>query len=188
MGESKLAILEGLLFAAGEEGMHKKQLSEILEIRENEVEELLEDWKEELQNPGRGIRLMESRGTYSLTTKPEYAAVYKRWGYKKNHTRLSQASLESLAIIAYRQPITRVEVDYIRGVKSDQALQTLAERQLVEEAGRKETVGRPILYRTTEHFLTYFGLQSLEDLPELKEAFQEDYSAAENFFDSLEEG
>ncbi|SIS37040.1 SMC-Scp complex subunit ScpB [Salimicrobium flavidum] len=186
MSENQMAILEGLLFAAGENGMDKKQLATILEMDESSIGDLLDSLKKELNQPDRGLRLMEARGMYRLTTKPEYASFYKEWLHKEKHTRLSQASLETLAIIAYKQPITRVEIDHIRGVKSDQAVQTLTGRGLIEEAGRKEAVGRPIIYGTTEDFLVYFGLESLEELPELEEAWEEDFSQAESFFDELD--
>ncbi|SDI97331.1 SMC-Scp complex subunit ScpB [Salimicrobium halophilum] len=185
MKDNQIAILEGLLFAAGGSGMTKEQLAKVLEVTEASIDEIMDEWKEELGRPERGLRLMESKGVYRLTTKPRFAAIYKQWLYQQKNTRLSQASLETLAIIAYKQPITRVEIDDIRGVKSDQSVQTLVGRGLIEDAGRKETIGRPILYATTEEFLIYFGLESLDQLPVLEEAWEDDLTQAETFFDNL---
>ena len=118
-------------------------------------------------------RLPDSHGVLHLTTKPKHAPYYKRMIDSPGNTRLSQAALETLAIVAYQQPITRIEIDDLRGVKSDRAVQTLVTRGLIEEKGRKEAIGRPVLFGTTKDFLIYFGLTSLSELPplsELKEA------------------
>src|SRR5699024_10953044 len=117
----------------------------------------------------RGITLMQSNEVFHLTTKPEHNDYYKKWMQHPRTTRMSQATLETLAIIAYRQPITRIEIEEIRGVNSDYTVQTLLARSLIESVCRKDGVGRPILYGTTTEFLIYFGLSSLEDLPSLPE-------------------
>ncbi|WP_347862819.1 SMC-Scp complex subunit ScpB [Salimicrobium sp. PL1-032A] len=185
MEDNQTAIIEGLLFAAGESGISKEQIAKLLEVPTSAIDGIIEDWKKELEKPERGLRVMESKGVYRLTTKPRYASIYKQWLNHQKNTKLSQASLETLAIIAYKQPITRVEIDDIRGVKSDQAIQTLVGRALIEDAGRKDTIGRPILYATTDEFLIYFGLESLHELPELEEEWEENMSEAEAFFDDL---
>ncbi|GAP61784.1 segregation and condensation protein B [Ardenticatena maritima] len=115
----------------------------------------------------RGVRLQRARGRVRMVTAPEYAAAVERFLGLDLSTKLSKAALETLAIIAYRQPITRAEIDEIRGVQSSGVLRTLLARELIEEVGRLDTVGHPILYGTTFRFLEYFGLKSLDDLPPL---------------------
>lgn len=163
------AIVEGLLFASGEEGATIKQLAQVLDITEETALHIIEELTYEYEHTERGIRMMKSGDSYLLTTKPEHNDFYKKFLATPQASRLSQAALETLAIIAYRQPITRIEIDEIRGVKSDRPIQTLLARMLIEEVGRKDTVGRPILFGTTKDFLVYFGLTSLEELPPLPE-------------------
>src|SRR5690625_5415644 len=112
---------------------------------------------------------MNSKDIYHLTTKPEHSPYYKKFLATPQASRLSQAALETLAIIAYEQPITRIEIEEIRGIKSDHSVQTLLARYLIEEVGRRDTVGRPILFGTSKEFLIYFGLTSLDELPPLPE-------------------
>ncbi|MGP4060139.1 SMC-Scp complex subunit ScpB [Halobacillus litoralis] len=187
--EKYKAIIEGLLFASGEEGVTRKKLSDILELDQKTVQQLIDEMHEEYQEVGRGLTIMESQGTLHLTTKPEHASYYKKLLDTPGSTRLSQAALETLAIIAYQQPITRVEVDDLRGVKSDRAIQTLVNRGLIEEKGRKDAIGRPILYGTTKGFLIYFGLTSMEELPPLSELKQQDdvEGEADLFFEKFED-
>lgn len=166
------AIIEGILFVSGDEGVTVKQLTNILDLSEESVVHLLDELTYDYEHPGRGIRLLKSKDFYHLTTKPEHSIYFKKMLESPQSTRLSQAALEVLAIIAYKQPITRIEIEEIRGVSSHRPLQTLIARSLVEEVGRKDTVGRPILFGTTKDFLTYFGLTSLDELPPLKEDFQ----------------
>ncbi|WP_200411235.1 SMC-Scp complex subunit ScpB [Virgibacillus salexigens] len=167
---SKLkAIVEGLLFASGNEGITIKQLSKIMEVTEATIEHLMEELKYDYESTDRGIMLMQAHEVFHLTTKPEHSEYYKRLLETPQTSRMSQAALETLAIIAYQQPITRTEIEDIRGVKSDRPVQTLLSRLLIEEVGRKDTVGKPMLFATTKEFLTYFGLTSLEDLPPLPE-------------------
>ena len=171
--EEYKAIVEGLLFASGDEGLTRKKIGTLLEISQKELNDILEDLKQDYQSSHRGITIMDSHGVLHLTTKPEHASYYKRLIDSPGNTRLSQAALETLAIVAYQQPITRIEIDDLRGVKSDRAVQTLVTRGLIEEKGRKEAIGRPVLFGTTKDFLIYFGLTSLSELPplsELKEA------------------
>jgi len=161
-----LPIIEGLLFAAGDEGLDARQLAEVLDISAAAARELVESLRVGLKEAGRGVQIVELAGAYQMTTVPEHAPYFEKLAESPSRSSLSQASLETLSIIAYRQPITRVEIEEIRGVKCDRALQTLAAKELIEETGRAEAVGRPILYGTTKAFLDYFGLSSLDDLPD----------------------
>lgn len=172
-GELK-AIVEGLLFASGDEGMTVKQIMKILEVEEDTVLHLLDELTYDYEHTMRGMQLMKSHDVYHLTTKPEHSQYFKKMYVTQEATRLSQAALETLAIVAYLQPITRVEIEEIRGVNSERALKTLQARLLIDEVGRKDTVGRPILFGTTKEFLTFFGLSSLEELPPLQETFAEE--------------
>jgi segregation and condensation protein B len=178
------AIAEGLLFVAGEEGIYLEQLARVLEISVEEAVALVEELKQEYAQPNRGFQLVQYANAYRLTTKKEHALYYKKFVETPTSTSLSQAALETLAIIAYRQPITRAEIEDIRGVKTDKALQTLVSRLLIKEVGRAEGTGRPILYGTTKEFLDTFGLQTLEELPPLPEE-GEDMEEADLFFGSL---
>lgn len=178
-------IMEGLLFASGDEGITIKQLAKVLDVTSETVEHLMNELKFDYEHMQRGIMIMQSNEVFHLTTKPEHNAYYKKMLEEPKSTRMSQAMLETLAIIAYRQPITRVEIEEVRGVNSDYAVQTLLARSLIETVGRKETVGRPRLFGTTKAFLTYFGLTSMDDLPVLpEEADQETVEKeADLFFD-----
>ncbi len=155
-------IVEGLLFASGHDGMTVKQLSTTLGIEEEAVKHLLDEISFDYEHVNRGICMMVDEGVYVLTTKTEHSSYIRKMYESPHASKLSQAALETLAIIAYEQPITRIEIEDIRGVKSDRPLQTLVARALIEEKGRKEGVGRPILYGTTPSFLTFFGLTSIE--------------------------
>lgn len=160
------SIIEGLLFMAGDEGISAKQLGEIVGCETVYVRDAVEELKTDMVREGRGLRIAEVAGAYRMTTVPEHAPYFERLAYTPGRQSLSQAALETLAIVAYRQPITRVEIEEIRGVKSDRAIQSLVNKELIEEVGRAEAIGRPILYGTTKAFLDYFGLPSLGDLPE----------------------
>ncbi|WP_313997781.1 SMC-Scp complex subunit ScpB [uncultured Paenibacillus sp.] len=160
------SIIEGLLFMAGDEGIGVKQLAEITETDPGLVKDAVEEMRSEMAAGGRGIRIAEVAGAYRFTTAPEHAVYFERMAYSPGRQSLSQAALETLAIVAYRQPITRVEIEEIRGVKSERALHSLVNKDLIEEVGRAEAIGRPILYGTTKSFLDYFGLAGLEALPE----------------------
>lgn len=182
------SILEGLLFAAGDEGLSIKQLTSVLEIDEATVLSIIEDLKEEYQKKERGIDLVEVAGVYQLTTKKEHAPYLKRLMETPMNQSLSQAALETLAIIAYKQPITRIEIEEIRGVKSERSIRTLLAKGLIQEVGREEGVGRAILYGTTKEFLEYFGLKTIEELPSLTEIENEEHfiqEEADLFFEKL---
>lgn len=167
--EGLKSVLEGLLFISGEEGLDLKQLASVLELKEEDVLALIEELKEEYTTHNRGLQIVEMAGAYLLTTRPEHAPYFEKLATSPQQATLSQAALETLAIIAYKQPITRAEIEEIRGVKSEKAINTLLNRSLIKETGRKDGVGRPILYGTTEQFLDYFGLNSLDDLPPLSQ-------------------
>lgn len=160
------SIIEALLFMVGEEGLTVKQLAEITEMRQEVVEDALSDLKGELERNKRGIQVVKIAGAYQLATHPEHALYMERMAYSPSRSSLSQAALETLAIVAYRQPITRVDIEEVRGVKSERAIHTLVNKELIEEVGRAEAIGRPILYGTTKAFLDYFGLADLSELPE----------------------
>jgi segregation and condensation protein B len=172
------SIIEGLLFAAGDEGLDAKQLAEVLEQDVHLVSELVHDLKADLARTSRGIQITEIAGAFQLTTLVEHAPYFERLAYSPSRSSLSQAALETLSIIAYKQPITRVEIEEIRGVKCDRALHTLSAKDLIEEKGRAEAVGRPILYGTSKKFLEYFGLGSIQELPESSK-FQGDFDLEE---------
>jgi segregation and condensation protein B len=121
-----------------------------------------DDWRRE----ARGLQIVEVAGAYRMTTLAEHAPYIEKLATSPIRASLSQAALETLSIVAYKQPVTRIEIEEIRGVKADRALHTLVSRELIEEIGRADAVGRPILYGTTRAFLDYFNLRGLEDLPE----------------------
>lgn len=168
------SIIEGLLFMAGDEGLSKRQLADILELDADFAGELVYDLHRDLLREGRGIQITEVASSYRMTTHPEHAPYFERMAYTPTRAQLSQAALETLSIVAYRQPITRIDIEEIRGVKSDRAIQSLVSKDLIEEVGRAEAIGRPILYGTTKSFLDYFGLASIRDLPEPKHVDVED--------------
>lgn len=160
------SIIEGLLFASGDEGLEIRQLADILELDAKFVADLVEDMRGEWKRQERGLQIVEIAGACQITTLPEHAPYFERLASSPARTSLSQAALETLSIIAYKQPITRIQIEEIRGVKTDRALQSLVAKDLIEEIGRAEAVGRPILYGTTKSFLDYFALNGLHDLPD----------------------
>lgn len=162
-------IVESLLFVSGSDGLSLKQVISILEVNEEKAKEIMLELKKDYQQQSRGIQLIEAEDHYYLTTKKEHTDYLQTLVVGNKQHKLSQASLETLAIVAYNQPITRLEIEEVRGVKSDRPVQTLLSRGLIEEAGKKDTIGRPHLYKTTVDFLTYFGLQSIDELPPLTE-------------------
>lgn len=165
-----MSQIEGLLFVVGDDGLSIKQLTQIVGKTDEEVKEALNVLKTQYEEQDeRGIELKELAGTYQLISKPELADTIQKLVENPTNHSLSQASLEVLAIVAYKQPITRVEIEDIRGVKSERPLQTLSSRGLVQEVGRVEATGRAILYGTTKEFLNYFGLNHINELPPLPE-------------------
>lgn len=165
--------IECLLFTSSEP-LSVSRLCEVLETDRDTLEQALERLKGMIAESG--LQVMEMAGGYVLATKPEYASYIQRL-LQPAPTRLSPQALETLAVIAYRQPMTRPEIDDIRGVNSQHAIATLVEKGLVTTVGRKDTVGRPLLYGTTPYFLTTFGLKDLRELPDidrLREAAREE--------------
>ncbi len=160
------AVIEGMLFLAGEEGLNVRQIAEVTEQPTDVVQIALDELQADLKKARRGIQIIHIAGSYQLSTLPAHAIYYKRLADSPSRSSLSQAALETLSIIAYRQPITRVEIEEIRGVKTDRAIYTLVNKDLIQEVGRAEAIGRPILYGTTKSFLNYFGLSGLRELPD----------------------
>lgn len=160
------SAIESMLFVSGEP-LALKDIAHNLELKEKNVEEIVKEMITEYEDENRGIRLISINNAYQLVTKSENSDYLQRMLKKNKRYSLSQASIESLAIIAYKQPITRIDIDEIRGVKSESAIQKLVERGLIKDVGRLEVPGRPILYGTTDEFLRQFGLETLKELPSL---------------------
>ena len=183
-------IVESLLFAAGDEGLTMKQICEVLELDEIMAVQIMKELEEEYkENGNRGITLVQMAGAYQLVTKKEYSPYLKKLVESPHTSTLSQAALETLAIIAYKQPITRMEIEEIRGVKTERPLHTLVGKALIKEVGRVEGAGRAYLYGTTKAFLDYFGLKNIEDLPPLPDQMEEDsvQEEADLFFGRFED-
>jgi len=144
-----------------------EQLAGCLDIARDKVEELMEDLKQSYDREGRGLEIRRVAGGYQMVTCPQYAPAIKKLLKEESPTSLSAPALETLAIIAYRQPITRTEIEEIRGVNSEGVINTLLNKGIIEEKGRKEVPGRPILYGTTPKFLEWLGLEDLSQLPPL---------------------
>jgi len=162
-------IVESLLFVSQEPLSIQRITAVVGDVNKTEVVQALQSLGEELAREGRGIRLAEIAGGFRLVTKQEYASWIKRMDKTKSAAKLSRSALESLAIIAYKQPIVRGEIEEIRGVETSGVVRTLLERKLVRIVGRKEVPGRPIMYGTTRFFLEHFGLNDLSQLPPLRE-------------------
>ena len=171
---NKLGILEGILFVVGDEGINLKTLCEVMNITMDEAKALLLKLKESYESDERGIRISYLGDAFKLTTKECHKQYYQKLIENPQANTLSPSSLEVLAIIAYNQPITRVEIDAMRGVSSNHIIRKLVAKGLVKEAGKSKMPGRPNLYRTTSEFLDCFGLASLNELPELEETVNEE--------------
>lgn len=165
--------LEAVLFAAGEP-LSVAEIAAIMQLEKPQVWELLGTLSQSYEDEERGLMLREIGGGYQLVTKPEHYRMLSTMGRKKE-IKLTNAALETLAIVAFKQPVTRAEMEAIRGVKVDGVVNTLLELDLITEAGRKKALGNPILYATTDKFLTVFGLGSLEDLPRPDSQKAKDY-------------
>ena len=159
--------VEALLFAAGEP-LSKNKMADILQTETETIERLVALLEEDYQSRNRGICIRQVAGGYQLVTKPDFDNLIRQL-ISQQEFKLSNAAMETLAIIAFKQPVTRSEMEAIRGVKVDGVVNTLLDTGLICEAGRKESIGKPIIYGTTELFLTTFGFNSLEDLPPLPE-------------------
>lgn len=171
---NKLAVLEGLLFVVGDDGLTLKQICEIMELSLEEGRDLILDLKNTYDDENRGIRINILGDRFKLSTKKEHREYYKKLVETPENNSLSQAALETLAIVAYNEPLTRIEVDEIRGVNSREMLRKLVAKGLVKEEGRSDLPGRPILYATTNEFLDYFGLSSKDQLPKFEEIVEEE--------------
>ncbi|MFD2868050.1 segregation and condensation protein B [Kurthia sp. 3B1D] len=164
-----MSKIESLLFVIGEDGLTLHQLAQLTDSEPTELQEALSELKARYDHDeARGIMLKELAGTYQLISKPANAEVIEKLVENPPAQSLSQAALEVLAIVAYKQPITRVEIEDLRGVKCERPLHTLNQKLLIQEVGRVEGTGRAILYGTTTEFLNYFGLNRIEDLPPLE--------------------
>lgn len=163
------AVVEGLLFVVGEDGLTLNQLMDILNTDMESVKQILSNLKEKYEKDDSGIRINFLGNTFKLTTKKEHKEYYQKLLENPESNILTQAALETLAIIAYNEPITRIEVDEIRGVSSSQMIRKLVAKGFVKEVGRSEGIGRPILYKTTSEFLDYFGLSTITDLPKFED-------------------
>ena len=163
-----LGALEGLLFVVGDEGITLDNICDILELDMEEAKKLLLELKQSYESDKRGLRIRFLGNAFKLTTKEEHKPYYQKLVTTKDNNTLSPAALEVLAIVAYNEPITRVEIDELRGVSSDYTLRKLLAKGLLKEAGKSTMPGRPNLYATTHEFLDYFGLATLEDLPPLE--------------------
>ncbi|MBZ4646826.1 MAG: segregation and condensation protein [Petroclostridium sp.] len=160
------SIIEGILFASGD-AVHIEKLSDILQIDKNTLRSIMNRMMDYYSYERRGIQIIEIDNCYQLCTRPEYYEYIRKLVEPKHKQGLSNAALETLAIIAYNQPVTRSDIEQIRGVNCDSALNRLLDRGLIEEKGRLDAPGKPILYRTTREFLRCFGLRSLEELPQM---------------------
>ena len=175
-----VAVLEGLLFVSGEEGLSIEKAMALLEVDEKQLMKLLKELEDTYNSESRGLRLDFLGKTIKITTKKEHKEYYTKL-LEEDDSLLSQAALETLAIVAYNQPITRIQVDEIRGVSSSHIVRKLLSRNLIQELGKSELPGRPNLYGVTAAFMDYFGLASLEELPKLIEPTEEEIDDADLF-------
>lgn len=165
---TNLAQLESLIFVAGDEGITLSELAALTGLTSTEIQPLLTELATKYDEDQRcSLELLQSDTTYRLATKTTLAPLVKSFFEAPLSTHLTQASLEVLAIIAYRQPVTRIEIDEIRGVQSSSIIQKLQLRNLITDVGRKNEPGRPIMYGTSSYFLDYFALATIDDLPSL---------------------
>ncbi len=160
------AILEGLLFVVGDDGITIDQIATVLSIDNEAAKQLILELKEEYQSEERGLRIDYLGNSLKLTTKNEHKDYYKKLIEESDNV-LSEQALEVLAIVAYNQPVTRLDVEIIRGINSVSLIKKLVSKGFIKESGRKDSIGNPILYKTTNEFLDYFGISSIEELPQL---------------------
>ena len=163
---NKRGVLEGLLFVVGDEGVSLEDICKTLDIKEDEAKELLTELKQEYESDNHGLKISFLGNVFKLTTKKEHKEYYQKLITTKEEV-LSQSQLEVLAIIAYNEPITRIEIDNIRGISSAYIVKKLLSKDLIKVVGKSDLPGRPNLYRTTREFLDCFGLSSLNDLPDM---------------------
>lgn len=163
-----VGILEGLLFVVGDEGLTIEQIEEILEINEEEAKDVLNRLRNRYESEEYGIQLSFLGNSFKLTTKKEHRDYYQKLIENPGSNTLSQAALETLAIIAYNEPVTVQEVDTIRGINSREMIRRLMAKGFVKEAGKSDGIGRATMYATTRDFLDYFGLSTKEELPKFE--------------------
>ena len=161
------AVLEGMLFIVGDDGLTLDQIKDVLELDDEDAKKLVISLKEKYEADDRGIRINFLGNTFKITTKSEHKEYYQKLIENPETNKLSQSALETLAIIVYNEPVTRITVDEIRGVSSREIIRKLLAKGLIKEVGRSDMPGRPILYATTSEFLDYFGLSSKDQLPEI---------------------
>lgn len=171
--KEKISVLEATLFLSGEL-ITCSTLKDVLDIPESEIKRLMEKLITEYRERNSGLLIVEIANGYQMVTNPVYADWIAKYKKMRVSSRLSMPALETLAIIAYKQPIIRAEIEQIRGVNSDSAIKTLLEKRLIKIMGRKEVAGRPFLYCTTREFLHYFGLKDLTELPTIKDLSREE--------------
>jgi len=164
-------VIEAILFIAGEP-VEIRELQRALEVTEMETQQAIDALDSDYSFHRRGICLKKFGNHIQLSTRAEYAPYVERLLQPIQKQSLSQSAMETLAVVAYRQPVTKLEIEAVRGVKCDYSVQSLVNKGLIEEVGRKEALGRPILYGTTDTFLSHFGLSSLNDLPKPPESAQ----------------
>ncbi len=169
-----LAVLEGLLYVQGDLGLTIEQVMDILEVDRERAKELIYELKKSYEDENRGLKINFLGNTFKLTTKEEHKEYYQKLIIDSKTQILSNSALEVLAIIAYNEPITRVEVDKLRGVDSAYLVRRLLAKGLIKECGKSELPGKPILYKTTDEFLDCFGLSSKEELPKIEVLEEED--------------
>lgn len=168
MENAKLkCIIEAILFVAGEP-VCVEDLAHALDLTVGELSGTLDQLRDEYDLDARGVRLARFGDSVQLTTRPDYAPYIERLLQPVQKQSLSQAAMETLSIIAYRQPVTKAEIEAVRGVKCDYSVASLVNKELICEVGRRESLGRPILYGTTPKFLQHFGIESLDELPPMK--------------------
>ena len=180
---NKQGILEGLLFVVGDDGLTLKQISELLDEDIDTCKEILLSLKQAYEADNRGIRISYLGDAFKLTTKKEHKDYYQKLIVNPTTNTLSQAALETLAIIAYNQPITRIEIDELRGVNNTWLLRKLVAKGLIKEVGKSTMPGRPNLYGTTSDFLDYFGLSTIKDLPKVEPKKEENVTG--DLFNSI---
>ena len=176
-------IIEGLLYVQGDLGLTINQIEDILEIPEEEAKRLVLNLKNYYEENNRGLRINYLGNTIKLTTKEEHQEYYQKLLEDEKNHNLSQSALEVLAIIAYNEPITRGDLENMRGVDSTYVLRRLLAKGLIKECGKSDLPGRPILYKTTDDFLDYFGLASINDLPSIE--LKEDDSSPKDLYTSI---
>jgi segregation and condensation protein B len=169
----KKSVLEVLLFLSGEP-LSISTIKDVLELQESEIKNLMQELILQFREKNGGLLIVEIANGYQMVTNPEYSEWVKKFKSTQLSTKLSMPALETLSIIAYKQPIIKAEIEQLRGVNSDSAIRTLLEKRLIKVIGRKEAPGRPFLYGTTREFLQYFGLKDLTELPTLKDLVREE--------------